>query len=189
MFQLGIVVASVRQGRAGLPVAEWFEAIVARHGGFEAHRLDLKAIALPMLEEPAHPRLARYESELVKAWSAEVRALDAFVFVSPEYNYGTPPALVNALDHLAGEWAYKAVGFVSYGGTAGGTRAVQMTKQIVTTLKMVPLVEAVAVPFFTQYLDAASGAFKGSEVLEKSAVTMLDELARWTGALQGLRHS
>ncbi len=187
MPKLGVVVGSVRQGRAGLPVTEWFEAIARRHGGFEIERLDLKEVALPLLEEPAHPRLGRYEGAAVKAWSARVAALDAFVFVSPEYNYGTPPALANAIDTLFAEWAYKPVGFVSYGGTAGGTRAVQMTKQIVTTLKMVPLVEAVAIPFFAQWMDAATGAFKGNEALEKNAVSMLDELVRWTGALKVLR--
>jgi NAD(P)H-dependent FMN reductase len=185
--QLGIVIASVREGRAGAPITDWFEAIAHRHGAFEATRLDLKQVDLPMLHEAAHPRLGKYESETTRAWSALVARMDAFVFVTPEYNYGTPPALVNAVDHLFAEWAYKAVGFVSYGGTAGGARSVQMTKQIVTTLKMVPLVEAVAIAFFSQWMDATTGRFKGNESLERNAISMLDELARWTGALRSLR--
>ena len=55
---------------------------------------------LPLLEEPMHPRLQRYEHAETKAWSALIHTFDAFVIVTPEYNYGSPPALLNALDHL-----------------------------------------------------------------------------------------
>jgi NADPH-dependent FMN reductase len=70
--------------------------------------------------------------------SATVDEADAFVFVTPEYNHGPPASLVNALSYLHHEWHYKPVGFVSYGGVSAGTRSVEMTKQIVTTLKMMP---------------------------------------------------
>ena len=57
----------------------------------------------------------------------------------PEYNYGYNAELKNAIDYLHTEWQYKPVGLVSYGGVAAGTRAAQMIKQVVTTLKMVPI--------------------------------------------------
>jgi NAD(P)H-dependent FMN reductase len=187
MPTLGVIVASTREGRVGLRIAEWFLDVVRRHGGFDASLVDLKEIDLPLLYEPNHPRVQKYTQPKTQAWSATVGALDAFVFVTPEYNFGSPPALVNALDHLYVEWNYKAAGFVSYGGQSGGLRSVQMTKQIVTTLKMVPIVEAVAIPFFTQHLDKTSGAFAASESHETSGKAMLDELAKWTGALRALR--
>lgn len=37
-------------------------------------------------------------------------------------------SLVNAIQHLVKEWAYKPVAFVSYGGVTAGTRGVQITK-------------------------------------------------------------
>ena len=49
---------------------------------------------------------------------------------------------------------------MSYGGISGGTRSVQMTKQVVTTLKMVPIYEAVHVPFYTQFMK--DGTFAGN---------------------------
>ena len=58
-----------------------------------------------------------------------------------------PPALVNALDTLYREWTYKPVGFVSYGGVSGGIRSVQTAKLMVTGFKMMPMVEAVNIPF------------------------------------------
>ena len=187
MSKLGVIVASVREGRGGLAVSDWFVGIAHQDAGFEVTVLDLKEIALPMLDEPRHPRLQQYARESTKAWSARVRDMDAFVFVTPEYNYGSPPALINALDHVYVEWNYKAVGFVSYGGVSGGLRSVQMTKQVVTTLKMMPMVEAVSIPFFTRLLDEATGRFDGGEIHEKAARAMLNELLRWTDALKRLR--
>jgi NAD(P)H-dependent FMN reductase len=184
-MKLDVVVASTRPGRVGLPVAEWFVERAKAHGRFEVELVDLKAIDLPHIDEPKHPRLGEYQHEHTKRWSAIARAADAFVFVTPEYNYGLAPALVNALDYLFNEWTYKPVGFVSYGGMSGGTRSVQMVKQIVTTLKMMPIPEAVAIPFITSFMK--EGAFAGTEQHAKSAVAMLDELVRWAGALATLR--
>jgi NAD(P)H-dependent FMN reductase len=92
---------------------------------------------------------------------------------------------VNALDYLSSEWAYKAAAFVSYGGVSAGTRSVQMAKMLLTSLKMMPIPEAVSIPFFTKLIDA-SGVFDG-QTQEAAAKGMLDELARWTGALATLR--
>lgn len=185
MPKLLIVVVSTRDGRAGMPVATWFADSARKHAGFNVGLVNLREVALPLFDEPRHPRLKQYEHAHTKAWSAKVAAAEAFVFVTPEYNYGVPPSLINALDFLSSEWAYKAAGFVSYGGVSGGTRAVQMAKLVMTSLKIVPLPEAVTVPFFAKLIDAA-GVFDGA-AQEAAAKTMLDELARWTGALAVLR--
>jgi NAD(P)H-dependent FMN reductase len=181
------VIASVREGRVGLPVSEWFIERARQHARFDVTVVDLKEWDLPVFAERYHPRLRQYESDKQKAWSAAVAGLDAFVFVTPEYNYGTAPALLNALDYLYVEWNYKAAAFVSYGGISGGLRAVQMTKQTLGALKMVPIVEAVTIPFVAQAIDRESGAFKATEQHDKAAAAMLDELLRWTTALASLR--
>jgi len=187
MFDLQVVIASTRQGRKGASVATWFERQARQHAKFNIELVDLALVNLPLFNEPEHPRLRHYQHDHTRRWSALVDKADAFVFVTPEYNFSTPPALVNALDYLVQEWAYKAVGFVSYGGISGGTRSVQMTKQIVTALKMVPLYEAVTLPFFTKFLDPATGVFTPEETHDKAAATMLNELVRWTEALSTLR--
>ena len=187
MMHLQIVIVSTREQRQGPAVARWFQTQAKKHAGFELELIDLAEVNLPLLDEPHHPRLANYVHEHTKRWSAIVSRADAFVFVTPEYNYGSPPSLVNALDYLLREWAYKPVGFVSYGGISGGTRSVQMTKQIVTSLRMMPMVEAVNIPMFTQYIDRHTHEFTPTEVQEKAAAAMLDELARWAAALRPLR--
>lgn len=185
MASLGVIVASVREGRVGLPVAHWVVDTARTHGRFEPQLVDLREVGLPLLEEPAHPRLQQYTGDRTKAWSARVSSLDAFVIVTPEYNHSAPPALVNALDHLYNEWNYKAAAFVSYGGVSGGLRSVQMAKPLLSALKVVPIVEAVTLPFVYKQVDG--GRFNAEPAHQKAAAAMLDELARWTDALAVLR--
>lgn len=186
MLKLQVIIASTRPGRMGLTIGRWFHGFAERQGKLDARLVDLAEVNLPLLDEPKHPRFRQYQQPHTKAWSATVAEADAYVFVTPEYNYSAPPALMNALDFLFHEWAYKPVGFVSYGGVAGGTRAVQMLKLTVTGLRMMPLPEGVTIPFFSQHLDPA-GAFKPTEAHETAAATMLDELLRWAEALKTLR--
>jgi NAD(P)H-dependent FMN reductase len=183
--ELQVLLCSTRPGRAGEPIAHWFLERAREHGKFAVVLIDLKEVALPPIDEPRHPRLRQYEHEHTRRWSAQVERADAFVLVTPEYNFSSPPALLNALDYLLHEWAYKPVGFVSYGGVSGGTRSAQMTKQIVSALKMVPMVEAVTLPFFQKSMH--DGVFAPEEIQAKAAQTMLDEMARWEAALRVLR--
>ena len=185
MPSLGVVIGSVRQGRVGQPVAEWFVERVRAHGAFDPTLIDLKEVGLPMLETAHHPRLQKYEDDRTKAWSALVTRMDAFVFVTPEYNHFAAPAIVNALDSLYLEWNYKACGFVSYGGPAGGSRSVAMTRFFVTSFKMMPMFESVLIPLVAQMIK--DGKFAPTEPLEKAAAVMLDELKKWDGALASLR--
>lgn len=186
MQTLTIVITSTREGRIGGTIAEWFTALARRHGKFAVELVDLKQLALPPLHEPNHPRKQQYLADHTKAWSATVAASDAFVFVVPEYNFSMPPAMLNALDYLYAEWNYKPASFVSYGGVSGGLRSVQMAKQALTALNMMPIVEAVALPFAAKQIDA-QGVFVASESAERSATAMLDELVRWAAALATLR--
>jgi NAD(P)H-dependent FMN reductase len=186
MPRLQVVIGSTRPGRVGLPVGRWFAAHARAHGAFDVELVDLLELDLPFMDEPNHPRLGQYTHQHTKDWSAKVAAADAFVFVTPEYNYGLTAPLKNAIDFLHNEWLYKPVGFVSYGGVAGGTRAVQMLKLVLTTLKMTPLFEAVTVPFVAQFIDD-EGGFIANDVIDQAADTMLDELLRVGQALAPLR--
>lgn len=180
-----ILIASTRPGRVGLPVAQWFRDLAVEHGGFNVETVDLVVLNLPFMDEPNHPLLRQYTHEHTREWSAMVDRADAFVFVMPEYNYGFNAPLKNAIDYLHHEWTNKPVGFVSYGGISAGTRAVQMIKQVVTTLKMMPIPEAVSIPFVQQFLE--EGEIQPNETMLLAAGQMLDELLRWTEALQPLR--
>ncbi|KAA0095966.1 NADPH-dependent oxidoreductase [Mycolicibacterium sp. P1-18] len=173
---LQVVVASTRPGRVGRPVADWFAARATGHGGFDVEIVDLAEVNLPFFDEPRHPRLGDYEHDHTKAWSATVSRGDAYVFVTPEYNYGFNAVLKNALDFLSREWAFKPALIVSYGGVSAGTRAAQMLKQVLAALRMF-VVGDVSIPFVTQFLGE-NGSIEANDVLDGSARTMLDELLR-----------
>lgn len=184
---LQVVIASTRPGRAGLPIGQWAAEAAAKHGGFDVELVDLASMQLPLHDEPHHPRTGQYTKEHTRRWSEKVGAADAFVFVTPEYNYGPPPALLNAVNFLYAEWAYKAVAFVSYGGVAAGLRSVQALKQVLTTLRMMPIPDGVALPFVFQHLGA--DGLTPPPPITAAVSPMLDELLRWTDALEYLRNS
>ncbi len=183
---LAVITVSTRPGRAGFPLSTWIVERAQAHGAFEVALVDLRDVNLPLFDEARHPRLRQYEHEHTKRWSATVDAADAFIFVTPEYDHGTPPSFINALVYLVQEWAHKPVSFVSYGGPAGGTRAVQMVKPMLAALKMVVLQESVMVPLFMHNIDD-SGVFRPSELQQSHATMMLDALVKWDQALTPMR--
>ena len=60
---------------------------------------------------------------------------DAVVLVTPQYNWGYPAALKNALDHLYREWRGKPAVIVTYGQRGGGKCAKQL-RQVADGLHM-----------------------------------------------------
>jgi NAD(P)H-dependent FMN reductase len=183
---LQIIIASTRPGRVGPSVAAWFHDRAVKAGDFEVELIDLAEVNLPMFDEPKHPRFGDYVHQHTKDWSATISRGDAYVFVIPEYNYGYNAAIKNAFDYLNKEWHYKPLGFVTYGGVAAGTRAMQMLKQVVSAVKMVAMTDAVNIPFVQQFLDDQR-VLQPNDVMESAATTLLAELARWTAAMQVLR--
>jgi NAD(P)H-dependent FMN reductase len=94
--------------------------------GLHYELIDLAEINLPFLDEPLKPALGNYQHEHTKAWSQLISSFDAFVFVFPQYNWGYPAPLKNALDFLYSEWANKSAGLVTYGSRGGGKGAAQL---------------------------------------------------------------
>ncbi len=186
MYNLKIIIASTRPGRKGPALGDWIFDTAKKHTEFNVELLDLAEINLPFLDEPNHPRMQKYEKEHTKNWSAKISEADAFIFLLPEYNFSYPATIKNALDFLYNEWNFKPLGFVSYGGIAAGTRSVQALKQVVTAMKMVPIVESVNIPFFTKYIDEQN-KFNADDTIQKSAESMLKELLLWTRKLKEMR--
>jgi NAD(P)H-dependent FMN reductase len=186
-LKLNIITVSTRPNRVGPAIAKWFVDYAKQESSdlFDVEDVDLASFNLPVFDEPKHPRFGEYEHAHTKAWSASVDAADAFVFVTPEYNHGPPPSYVNAMTYLAKEWAYKPAAFVSYGGVSGGLRGVHVAKTIMTTLKMVPILEAVPIPMVAESLK--DGVFEAKEIHEASAKMLLPELAKWAEAMRSMR--
>lgn len=186
-MKLNIIIGSTRPGRVSPKIAKWVESVAREHGKFEVELVDLADFNLPLLDEPAHPRMQKYEHEHTKKWSASVSAADAFVFVTPEYDYFPTAALMNAIQALSLEWGYKPAGVVSYGGISGGLRAAQELRTLLGNLNVHAIPQVVPVPLFPKFIDE-NGTFTAVEEMNAGAKAMLDELYKWTGPLAGMRN-
>ena len=185
MPKLMIVVASVRPGRIGLPIANWVRDVVVADGRFDVDWADLAEIKLPFMDEPNHPKLRQYTHPHTLAWSARVEAADAFIFVSPEYNYSYAPSLKNALDYLNREWWRKPLGTVSYGGISGGTRGVTAIRPTEVNLGLVATAANVEIPWAAK--QVIDDRFEPRESQQELLAAQLDELALLDTALRPLR--
>lgn len=182
---LTVIVASIRDGRKGRAVADWFIAEAQKHGAFDVQIADLKSIDLPLMTEPNHPRMKNYTQEKTWEWSRLIEGSDAFAFVMPEYNHSLSAPLANAIDYLSQEWAHKPAAIVSYGGISGGQRAAQQLRTRLNALGMVAMPAQVALPSFMDHIK--DGVFEGYESANTSAQGVLDALAKWHPALSSLR--
>ncbi|MDJ0356297.1 bifunctional NAD(P)H-dependent oxidoreductase/GNAT family N-acetyltransferase [Paenarthrobacter sp. PH39-S1] len=182
-----VIVASTRPGRLAPAIAEWFTDATrsdADRADARFELADLDEIALPLLDEPEHPSGGVYRHEHTRKWSRQVAAADAFVIVTPEYNYGMPAVLKNALDFLYEEWAWKPVAFISYGNTSAGTRSVEMAKQVVCALRMMPIGATMSM----RIKDSINnGRVRAGVELDNAARRVLAELTRVARAMRPLR--
>jgi NAD(P)H-dependent FMN reductase len=169
-------------------VAAWIAEKARQSGKFNVEVLDLGEINLPMMNEPNHPLLKKYEHEHTKKWSAQIDEADVFIFVTAEYDYNYPAPLRNAIEYLAHEWAYKAAGIISYGGVSAGTRAANSLKADLATMKIVPLMEGVNFSFFSKLINE-NDEFIPNETSHKAAEIMLTELIRWTKGLKLIKEN
>jgi NAD(P)H-dependent FMN reductase len=174
-----IIAASLRPRRIGPQVAEWV-AEVGREttaGTFEV--VDLKDWPLPMDGEPGIPAAGgEYALEITRAWSRKIAGAAAIVFVTPQYNWGYPAPLKNALDHLYREWAGKPAMLVTYGGHGGDKCAAQLT-QVCQALRMALIPTQVGLNLARERIEANAGEVEAA----REFAVHLDDLRRAFGEL------
>ena len=184
MLKVGIITGSTRPNRKSAEVAKWVLEAARKRSDAEYELVDIKDFELPLLDEPMPPSMGRYQQAHTKRWAAKIASLDAFVFVSPEYNHGIPAALKNAIDFLFAEWKDKAAGFVSYGG-AGGARAVEHLRLVLAEVHVATVRAQVLLSMMSDFENFTT--FRPVPHHEKSVATMLDQVIAWGGALKPLR--
>ena len=190
MTVISVIVGSTRQGRFSEKPAQWIFQRLKNRGGVDARLLDLRDFPMPFFDQPMPPAMPgrpAYENEVVKKWTAEIARSDGFIFVTPEYNYGTSAVLKNALDWVYPEWNRKAAAFVSY-GSAMGARGIQQLRLTAIELQLAPVRSSVYIPVATLWAHFQGGDVDaGLTELEAAAKTMIDDLVWWTAALKAAR--
>lgn len=149
-----IVVGSMRANRIGPEVAAWVRGVLLS-AAFTTELVDLNDWPLPFSDEPTISAGGVYAQEHTKAWSRKVAAADGYVFVTPQYNWGYPASLKNALDRLYKEWTGKPAAIVSYGYRGGVKAAAQLQQVLEGGLKMRVAPTMPSVTFTNEMLDAA----------------------------------
>ncbi len=184
MIRVGIILGSTRPGRLGEAVAHWVYEHAKTRTDAEFEIVDLKDYHLSLLDEPIPASAGQYSQEHTKTWARKIASLDAFVFVTPEYNHSTSGALKNAIDFVYAEWNNKAAGFVSY-GSAGGVRAVEHLRLIMAEVQVADVRAQVAFSLFTEFENYRT--FRPDPSKVQSLTTMLDQLVAWGTALKTVR--
>ncbi|ODP31561.1 NADPH-dependent FMN reductase [Pandoraea sp. ISTKB] len=131
-----VIMGSTRAGRNCPTIAQWVVDVGQSCTDFAYEIVDLSAWHLPLDDEPGLPATgAPYAQPHTRAWSEKISACDAVIFVTPQYNWGYPAALKNAIDHLYDEWREKPTVIVTYGGH-GGTKCASQLREVAQALKM-----------------------------------------------------
>ena len=180
-LRLAIIIGSTREGRFGDTVGRWFAREAAGHCGFSIDLIDLIDIKFP----PTHRAKPTPE---VDAYRARLAAADAFVVVTPEYNHSYPASLKHAIDQGYVEWMAKPVGFVSYGGKAGGVRAIEHLRNVFAELHAATIRDYVTFLMARRQFDA-DGKPIDPEGPRNCAKILLDRLAWWADALRNAREA
>jgi NAD(P)H-dependent FMN reductase len=145
-----VIMGSTRKGRICPKIAAWVARIAEGCTRYAFEVIDLADWLLPMDDEPAIPAFGQYVQAHTRAWSDKIKGADAVVFVTPQFNWGYPAVLKNAIDHLYHEWRNKPALIVTYGGHGGAKCADQLRQvagavgmRVVATAPAITLPEAV----------------------------------------------
>ena len=185
MVKVGIIVGSTRPGRHADAVAKWVLENAKTRTDAQFEIVDIADYKLPLLDEPVPPSQGKYSKPHTHAWAQKVASFDAYVFVTPEYNHAPSAALKNAIDFVYGEWNNKAAGFVSYGASANGGRAVEHLRMVMGELQVADVRAQVLLNLFTDFENFS--AFKPNPMHQANLSAMLDQVVAWGGALKAMR--
>ncbi|MFT6570262.1 MAG: NAD(P)H-dependent FMN reductase, partial [Sphingomonas echinoides] len=99
MQKLLVFYGSYRSDRMGIRLADYLvRRFQAR--GVDAELIDAKAVDLPMLDRMYKEYAPGEAPPAMETLAGKIRAADAFLFVTGEYNWGMQPGLKNLTDHF-----------------------------------------------------------------------------------------
>jgi NAD(P)H-dependent FMN reductase len=174
---------SYRSDRAGIRLADYIVSGLCSRGD-DAELIDAKVIGLPILDRMYKEFAPGTAPSGMEVLAAKIKAADAFVFVTGEYNWGMQPGLKNLTDHFLEEWFWRPAAIASYSaGKLSGARASVMWHGTLSEMGMVVVSSTLAVGPIGETLDA-DGKPMGAlgATLQQVFPRFADDLAWWTEA-------
>ena len=185
MLNIAIIPGTSRPQALNPQIVNWVEQQLASNGDVRAEVVDFGSFDLPLLDEVIPAGAKMYANDHTKAWGAKLEELDAFIFVTPEYNHSISGSLKNALDFVATEFNHKVAGIVNYGADKG-VRAAEHLRHILANYKLAVVRDQASFSIFT---DVADGTFAPTEVSTAPFASMVDDIVAWGEALKSVREA
>ncbi len=137
-IKIAIIISTTRETRFGDKPAQWIHDIASQRDDLTTEIIDLRDFPMPFFDEVASNAWAPSQNEVAQRWQKKVAEFDGYIFVTAEYNRGSPAVLKNALDYAYPEWNRKVAAFVGYGGV-GAARAIEQLRLNAIELQMAPI--------------------------------------------------
>lgn len=177
---VAVIYGSVRERRLGTHVGEWVRTRLERHAEFTVDAIDPQNLRLGDLLHQTGDTAEKLRQRIALA--------DAYLMIVPEYNHGYPAVLKAVIDAAYSEWNAKPVAFVSYGGQAGGIRAIEQLRQVFAELHVTTIRDCVAfVNAWEQF--GPTRQLRSPEQAEKALELVLAQLHWWATALRTARRA
>ncbi len=183
-----VLYGSYRSDRMGIRLADFIVTGLKARGA-DAELIDARAVGLPMLDRMYKEYPKGSAPEALETLAAKIRAADAFVFVTGEYNWGVQPGLKNLTDHFLEEWFWRPAAIASYSaGRIAGARSSFVWHGTLSEMGMVVISSTLTVGTIAQTLTAdGQPAGEAGKPLERAFVRFADDLAWWTEAAKAQR--
>jgi len=188
MSHILVFYGSYRSDRMGIRLADYLTTQFTSRGD-HAELIDAKDIGLPMLDRMHKEFAPGSAPESMQKLAQKIKAADAFVFVTGEYNWGIQPGLKNLTDHFLEEWFWRPAAIASYSaGRIAGARANTAWHGVLSEMGMVVISSTITVGPISQTLDQhAIPQGDAGAALTKSFGRFADDLAWWTEAAKTQR--
>jgi NAD(P)H-dependent FMN reductase len=183
-----VLYGSYRSDRLGIRLANYTNSRLSARG-WAAELIDAKAVGLPMLDRMYKEYPAGTAPQALEALAGKIRAADAFVFITGEYNWGVQPGLKNLTDHFLEEWFWRPAAIASYSaGRIAGARSNMAWHQILSEMGMVVISSTLMVGPIAEALDErGTPQGEAGRVLDRAFERFADDLSWWTEAAKTQR--
>jgi NAD(P)H-dependent FMN reductase len=176
---------SVRSDRQGIKAAR-FVVNQCRERGHGVALIDPKEEPLPLLDRMYKEYASGQAPEVLERLAGRIRAADAFIVVSGEYNHSIPPALSNLLDHFLEEYFWRPSGIVCYSaGAFGGVRAAMQLRAMLGELGTPSIPSIFPIPKVQDAFD--DDGTPRDPAYPRRIGRFLDELEWYARAMQAAR--